>query len=99
MEDEIKANKLPSFTYLALVIVSFIICIGEGMWGAGTTLSLLLTLPWSVSMVIFMWVIAHDGARSLMIFLVPFAALNFFLLYRMPDWLKRERENGNKPVA
>ncbi|MGE0132068.1 MAG: hypothetical protein AB7U82_28635 [Blastocatellales bacterium] len=94
-----KANKLPAFIYLVLVIVSFIFCIGEGMWGIGTTLSLLLTLPWSVSMVIFMWTIAHDGARSLMIFLIPFAALNFFLLYRTPDWLIRRRGNGNKPAA
>jgi len=42
-----KANKLPSFIYLALVIVSFIICIGEKMWGTGITLSLILTLPCS----------------------------------------------------
>jgi len=94
-----KANKLPSFIYLALVIVSFIIYMGEKMWGAGTTLSLLLTLPWSVSMVIFMEAIAHDVGRSLMLILIPFAALNFFLLYRMPDWLKKGRENGNKPAA
>jgi len=92
-----KANKLPCFIYLALVIVSFIICIGEKTWGTGITLSLILTLPWS-AMVIFIWSVAPEGARSPMIFLIPLPALNFFLLYRMPDWLKKGRENGNKPA-
>jgi hypothetical protein len=94
-----KLSKLPAFIYLAVVSVSFIICMGEGRWGTGTSLSLLLTLPWSVSMVIFMWVIAHDGARSLLIFLVPFAGLNFFLLYKIPGWLRKGRESGRDPAA
>ena len=93
-----KANKLPSFIYLALVIVSFIIFAGEKTLGAGTTLSMLLTLPWS-AIVIEVWTVAHNGAQSPMIFLTPFAALNFFLLYRMPDWLKKGRENGNRPAS
>ena len=91
-----KRNKIPAFTYLALVITAFIKCMGEGYWGNGTSLSLLLTLPWSFSMVIFMWAIAHDGARSLLIFLVPFAGLNFFLLYNLPKWLKKPSRDGHE---
>ena len=94
-----KANKLPAFIYLGLAIVSFIRCTSEGYWGIGTSLSLLLTLPWSLSMVIFMWAIAHDGARSLLIFLIPFAGLNFFFIYKIPDWLKRRRDKSPRPAA
>jgi hypothetical protein len=94
-----KPGKLPAFIYLATVSISFIICAGEGRWGMGTSLSLLLTLPWSLSMVIFMWVIAHDGTRSLLIFLIPFAGLNFFLLYKTPGWLKTGRESDGAPPA
>ena len=91
-----KLSKLPAFIYLALALISFVVCTGEGRWGIGTSLSLLLTLPWSVTMVIFMWAIAHDGARSLLIFLIPFAGLNFFLLYEIPGWLSRlGGGNGN----
>ena len=43
-------------------------------------------------MMLFMWTLAHDGASSLMVFLVPFAALNIFLLYKIPGWLKSERQ-------
>ena len=94
-----RLSKLPAFIYLALVIVSFIVCVGEGYWGIGTSLSLLLTLPWSVTMVIFMWAIAHDGARSLLIFLIPFAGLNFFFLYKIPGWLRKARRQGGDPAA
>jgi hypothetical protein len=95
----VKLSKLPAFIYLALVSISFIVCMGEGRWGIGTSFSLLLTLPWSMTMVIFMWAIAHDGARSLLIFLIPFAGLNFFLLYKIPNWLKKARESGGNPAA
>lgn len=82
------ATKIPAFVYLILVILAFITCTSEGYWGNATSLSLILTLPWSISMTVFMWTIAHDGASSLLVFLIPFAALNFFLIYRT-DWLKR----------
>ena len=94
-----KLHKLPAFTYLVFAIVSFIKCTGEGYWGSGTDLSLLLTLPWSLAMIVFAWTIAHDGARSLLIFLIPFAGLNFFLLYKTPDWLKKRREDNSRPAA
>ena len=96
---QMKANKLPAFIYLGLAILSFMKCAVEGYWGIGSSLSLLLTLPWSLSMVIFMWAIAHDGARSLLIFLVPFAGLNFFFMYKMPDCLKRRRKKSPRPAA
>jgi len=86
-----KVIKLPAFIYLGLVILRFVKCTGEGYWGIGTSLSLLLTLPWSLSMVIFMWAIAHDGTRSLLIFLIPFAGLNFFFLCKIPSWIEKWR--------
>jgi hypothetical protein len=94
-----KSGKFPAFIYLAIVSLSFIVCAGEGRWGIGTSLSLLLTLPWSVAMVIFTWVIAHDGARSLLIFLIPSAGLNFFFLYKTPGWLKKGRDSDGNPAA
>jgi hypothetical protein len=76
-------SKLPSILYSALVVIAFAVCLNEGSWGIGTSMSLLLTLPWSLTMVFFTWTLAHNGASSLMIFLVPFAGLNLFLLYKM----------------
>ena len=78
-----KLSKLPFIVYSVLVVISFAVCLGESDWGMGTSMSLLLTLPWSLTMVFFTWTLAHDGARSLMIFLVPFAGLNLFLLYKV----------------
>jgi hypothetical protein len=89
-----KLSKLPAFIYLALVIISFIVCMGEGRWGTGTSLSLLLTLPWSVTMIFFMWALVHDGASSLLVFLVLFAGLNFYLLYKIPARMKKGSANG-----
>jgi hypothetical protein len=45
-------------------------------------------------MIIFMWVLVHDGASSLLVFLVLFAGLNFFLLNKIPARLKKGRANG-----
>jgi hypothetical protein len=97
--DGMKANKLLAIIYLAVASVSFLISAGEGYWGNGSTLSLLLTLPWSLTMVVFAWALIHDGARSLLIFLIPFALLNCFLLYKMPGWWKRWRSRASKPAA
>jgi hypothetical protein len=82
-----KRSLIPVLIYAALAIVAFIKCMGEGYWGIGTSASLLLTLPWSTSMTFFLWALIHDGARALLIFLVPFAALNGFILYKITVWL------------
>jgi hypothetical protein len=93
-----KLSKLPAYIYLALVIIAFIVCMGEGSWG-GASLSLLLTLPWSVTMGFFMWALVHDGARSLLIFLILFAVLNFFLLNKVSARLKKGSANGGNTEA
>ena len=94
-----RLNKLVVILYIAICLVSFLISAGEGYWGTGSTLSLLLTLPWSLSMIFFAWTLAHDGARSLLVFLVPFAVLNCFLLYKLTTrWVKR-RHAPDKPAA
>jgi hypothetical protein len=85
---------LPIF-YLLAVILAFIKCTSEGYWGTGTSASLLLTLPWSFSMMFFAWALIHDGARSLLIFLIPFAGLNLVLLFKMPVWFGKSRRGGN----
>jgi hypothetical protein len=92
-EDRMQLRKLPAFIYLGSVTIPLIVCMGEGYWGMGSSLSLLLALPWSVSMFVFLWTIAHDGARSLLLFLILFSGLNFFLLFKIPDWLKQWSEN------
>lgn len=88
-----KLDKIPALIYLIVVLYAFIKSTYEGYWGDSTTLGLLMTLPWSLSMSIYAWGIAHDGARSLMIFLIPFAALNFFILLKMPEWFRKRRHN------
>ena len=88
-----KLDRIPASIYLIAVAYAFIRCTYEGYWGGATNLSLLLTLPWSLSMSIYAWGITHDGARSLMIFLVPFAALNFFILLKMTNWFRKRRYN------
>ena len=92
-------NKILAFAYLALAAFSLLMCSFEKHLGGGSALSLIVTLPWSLSMLIFGWVLIHDGARSLLVFLVPFAALNFFLLFKGPGWLKTRRSGDDKPVA
>jgi len=92
-------NKLVVILYLAICVVSFFISAGEGYLGTGSTLSLLLTLPWSLSMIFFAWALIHDGARSLLVFLVPFAAVNGVLLYKLTTrWVKRWHD-PDKPAA
>jgi hypothetical protein len=46
-------------------------------------------------MMFFAWALIHDGARSLLIFLIPFAILNLFLLFKMPGWFHKLRRGGN----
>jgi hypothetical protein len=88
-----KLEKTPASIYLIVVAYAFIRCTYDGFWGDATTLSLLLTLPWSLSMSIYAWGLIHGGAGSLMIFLIPFAALNFFILLKMPSWFRKRRQN------
>jgi len=46
-------------------------------------------------MILFAWTLAHDGARSLLVFLVPFAVLNCFLLYKLTTrQAKRRRDRS-----
>lgn len=45
-------------------------------------------------MAFFVWALIHDGARSLMVFLIPFALLNTFLLFKMPGWFRKMRGGG-----
>jgi hypothetical protein len=59
--------------------------------GIGSILTLMLTLPWSLTMFLFMWTLIHNGASSLLIFLIPFAALNAFLIYRVTNLERRNR--------
>jgi hypothetical protein len=67
----------------------------EEHWGWSTSLILLLTLPWSIAaFVLFGWTLIHDGARSLLVLLVPFAAINAFLLAQLPSWLTTRRRSG-----
>ena len=88
-----KLDKIPAAIYLIVVAYAFIRCTYEGYWDDATTLSLLLTLPWSLSMSIYAWGITHGGAGSVMIFLIPFATLNFFILLKMPNWFRKRRHN------
>jgi len=90
--DVMKTSKLLAIIYLVVASISFLISAGEGYWGIGSTLSLLLTLPWSLTMVVFVWALIHDGARSLLICLIPFALLNCYLLCKMPGWWKKDAE-------
>jgi hypothetical protein len=85
--------------YLVLCIASFLMSAGEGYWGRGSTLSLLLTLPWSLAMIFFAWTLIHDGARSLIVFLVPFAVLNSLLLYKSTNWWTNRRVNRRKDAV
>jgi hypothetical protein len=94
-----KAMTLLAMIYLALAGVSFVISEGEGYLGIGSALSLLLTLPWSLTMIVFTWALIHDGARSLLLFLIPFALLNCFLLYKTPGWWERRRNRASKSPA
>ena len=45
-------------------------------------------------MMIFAWTLIHDGARSLLVFLVPFAVLNCFLLYKLTTWVEEAAEQS-----
>jgi hypothetical protein len=47
----------------------------------------------------FMWALVHDGARSLLIFLILFAVLNFFLLNKISARLKKGSANGGNTEA
>jgi hypothetical protein len=90
-----KPRHLPAFIYLALSVVAFIFCAREGgHLGLASEFSLALTFPWSLSMILFSWGIIHDGARSVLIFLVPFALVNFFIMLKLPGWMKRWPEPG-----
>ena len=92
-------NKLLVVLYIAICAVAFFLSAGEGFWGKGSTLSLLLTLPWSLSMIFFAWVLIHDGIRSLLVFLAPFAALNALLIYKLTTrWFERPPD-PDKPAA
>ena len=94
-----KPSQIAALFYVAMVVLSFIKCGSEGYWGVGTSFSLLFTLPWSLLMVVFMWAIAHDGARSLLVFLVPFAAINTILIFTFSNWTKwlDDRSKGSAP--
>ena len=85
--------------YLVLCVASFLMSAGEGYWGTGSTLSLLLTLPWSLAMMFFAWMLIHDGARSLIVFLVLFAVLNSFVLYKWTSWWANRRANRRKDAV
>ena len=91
-----RLNKIVVILYLIPCVVSFLMSASEGYWGGGSSLSLLLTLPWSLSMIFFAWALIHDGTRSLMIFLVPFAVLNSFLLYKLTTRWTKPRSNPDK---
>ena len=81
--------------YLMACVASFFMSASEGYWGRGSTFSLLLTLPWSVAMMFFAWTLIHDGARSLIVFLVPFAVLNSFLLFKLTTrWTNQRVKRG-----
>jgi hypothetical protein len=86
-----KINKVLLLTYLAAVGATIIITIEEEYLGIGSILTLMLTLPWSLTMLLFMWTLIHNGASSLLIFLVPFAVLNAFLIYRLTNQERRNR--------
>jgi hypothetical protein len=95
-----KARHLPAFIYLVLVSFAITTCATEAELGLGTLMTFLLTLPWSMSMVIFAWTFMHDGARSLLVFLVPFAGLNFFLLFKLMGHNRRaDRDSLSGPAA
>lgn len=77
-------KKLMVIVYVLLCAVAFILSTGEGYFGIGSGFSMLLTLPWSfLALFFFSWVLVHDGARSILVFLVPLAVLNAVLLYKL----------------
>lgn len=78
-------KKLPPLLYLVIVSVFMFIGAREGYLGLGSMLTLLLTLPWSLIMAFFMWGLVHGGISSLSIFLIPFALLNGYLIYRLTN--------------
>ena len=94
-----KSSNLPVIIYIAAAGLSIIISLGEGRFGVGSMLILLLTFPWSASMIIFAWVLIHDGARALLIFLIPLASLNAFLIYRLTNRRKGGRQDSGSPAA
>jgi uncharacterized membrane protein YfhO len=59
---------------------------------------LLLTLPWSVSLFLFAWLIIHDGIKSALIlsFIFVFAGVNAYLLYRIGAKFERGRKHTYK---
>lgn len=91
-----KSNKLIVIIYLVVTGFSMFICISEGYLGIGSLLTMIFTLPWSVSMIFFAWALIHDGARSLLVFLIPFAGLNAFIIYRVTNMRRaRGRKDGD----
>jgi len=80
--------------YIALVILLVVFSPSgrfDLFWSGSV---LLLTFPWSASLLLFAWAIIHDGLKS--VFLLPFifvfAGVNAYFIYRLGEKHERSRK-------